>query len=88
MKLYTIGFTHKRARLSLNCCGATAFSGWWIFASAGRAVVGLCAQDDLPYSSIGWRKAALSASAGTGPTKDILKDYRADGDWDRSRAAL
>ena len=85
MKLYTIGFTQKRAE--------TFFELLWqhriqrlvdIRVSPDGQLAGFTKKDDLPYFldrlAGGCQYLHLPELA---PTKEILKDYRSDADWPR-----
>lgn len=85
MKLYTIGFTQKRAReffslLHLN--GVQRLID--IRLNPHGQLSGFARQEDLPYFlqelAAGCQYLYLPILA---PTKEILSDYRADGDWQR-----
>lgn len=85
MKLYTIGFTQKRAeefftRLREN--GVQRLVD--IRVNPHGQLSGFARQEDLPYFL---RELAAGCEyvhlPGLAPTKEILKDYRADGDWPR-----
>lgn len=85
MKLYTIGFTQKRAETFfelLRCNGVQRLVD--IRVSPDGQLAGFARKDDLPYFldhlANGCGYVHLPELA---PTKDILKDYRADGDWAR-----
>ncbi len=83
MKLYTIGFTQKRAEeffnlLRLNRVGMLVD----IRVNPGGQLSGFAKQEDLPYFL-----RELAGGCGyvhlpeLAPTKEILKQYREDGDW-------
>ena len=85
MKLYTIGFTQKRAQeffslLRLN--GVQRLID--IRLNPHGQLSGFARQEDLPYFL-----QELAAGCGylylptLSPTKEILSNYRADGDWPR-----
>lgn len=85
MKLYTIGFTQKRAETFfelLRCSGIQRLVD--IRVSPDGQLSGFARKDDLPYFldrlADGCAYLHLPELA---PTKDILKDYRAAGDWQR-----
>jgi len=85
MKLYTIGFTQKRARQFFDLLRANAIQRLVdIRINPHGQLSGFARQEDLPYF--------LQELAGNcqyihlpplAPTKEILKDYRADADWPR-----
>ncbi len=88
MKLYTIGFTQKRAeefftRLREN--GVQRLVD--IRVNPHGQLSGFAKQEDLPYFlrelAEGCRYIHLPVLA---PTKEILKDYRSDSDWARYAA--
>ena len=83
MKLYTIGFTQKRAEtffelLRLN--GVKRLVD--IRLKPGGQLSGFAKQDDLPYFlsrlADGCEYIHMPVLA---PTEEILTDYRSDGDW-------
>ncbi len=85
MKLYTIGFTQKRAETFfelLRCNGIQRLVD--IRVSPDGQLSGFTRKDDLPYFldrlADGCEYVHRPELA---PTKEILKDYRADRDWDR-----
>jgi uncharacterized protein (DUF488 family) len=85
MKLYTIGFTQKRAETFfelLRCNGVQRLVD--IRVSPDGQLSGFARKDDLPYFldrlTDGCAYVHLPELA---PTKAILKDYRVAGDWDR-----
>ena len=85
MKLYTLGFTQKTAQEFfelLRTHGVRRLVD--IRVHPGGQLSGFARQDDLPYFldklADGCAYVHLPALA---PTKEILKDYRADGDWPR-----
>jgi uncharacterized protein (DUF488 family) len=85
MRLYTIGFTQKRAEIFFELLrqhGVQRIID--IRLNPGGQLSGFAKQDDLPY--------LLSRLAGgcqyvhmpeLAPTKEILSDYRSDSDWPR-----
>lgn len=85
MKLYTIGFTQKRAETFFDLLKEHEIQQLVdIRLHPGGQLSGFAKQDDLPYF--------LSKLAGDcryiylpelAPTKEILDDYRKDSDWDR-----
>jgi uncharacterized protein (DUF488 family) len=85
MKLYTLGFTQKRAE---EFFGLLRMNGVRrlvdIRLNPGGQLSGFAKQEDLPYFlrelADGCHYLHLTLLA---PTKEILKDYRADGDWAR-----
>ena len=85
MKLYTIGFTQKRAEtffelLSLN--GIKRLVD--IRLNPGGQLSGFAKQEDLPFflsRLVGGCKYIHMPELT--PTKEILNDYRSDGDWHR-----
>ncbi|MCL5998889.1 MAG: DUF488 domain-containing protein [Chloroflexi bacterium] len=83
MKLFTIGFTQKRAEeffglLRLNGVGKLMD----IRLNPGGQLSGFAKQEDLPYFlrelAAGCEYVHIPELA---PTKEILKDYRNDNDW-------
>ncbi len=85
MKIYTIGFTQKRAQdffELLRRHGVQRLVD--IRLNPGGQLAGFAKQDDLPYFL-----AALAAGCQyvympeLSPTKELLKDYRQDSDWVR-----
>lgn len=85
MQLFTLGFTQKSARQFfglLNDHGVRQLID--IRVNPHGQLSGFARQDDLPYFldelADHCRYLHLPVLA---PTKDILKDYRADGDWPR-----
>jgi uncharacterized protein (DUF488 family) len=85
MKLYTIGFTQKRAETFFELLRHNGIQRLVdIRVSPDGQLAGFARKDDLPYF--------LDRLAGgcvylhlpeLAPTKEILKDYRTDGDWQR-----
>lgn len=85
MKLYTIGFTQKTAQAFFELLRAHGVQRLIdIRVNPGGQLSGFAKQDDLPYLldnlAAGCAYLHLPNLA---PTKDILKDYRTDGDWPR-----
>jgi uncharacterized protein (DUF488 family) len=85
MKLYTIGFTQKRAETFfelLRWHGVKRLVD--IRVSPEGQLSGFAKKDDLPFLldrlADGCAYAHMSELA---PTKEILKDYRRDSDWAR-----
>lgn len=83
MKLYTIGFTRKRAEVFFELLRKHGVQRLVdIRLNPGGQLAGFAKKDDLPYflSKLagGCRYAHLPDLA---PTKEILKAYRADSDW-------
>jgi uncharacterized protein (DUF488 family) len=85
MELYTIGFTHKRAERFFGLLRAQAVACLVdIRLNPGGQLSGFAKQDDLPYllrelaNGCAYRHMPELA-----PTKEILKQYRADHDWAR-----
>jgi uncharacterized protein (DUF488 family) len=88
MHLYTIGFAGKRAERFfglLSDHGVRRLID--IRLNPGGQLAGFAKRDDLPYFlrrlANGCDYVHLAALA---PTKQMLKDYRADGDWERYAA--
>lgn len=85
MKLYTIGFTQKRAETFFELLRQNGIHRLVdIRLNPGGQLSGFAKQDDLPYF--------LSKLAGDcqyiylpelAPTREILEDYRKDSDWNR-----
>ena len=85
MKLYTIGFTQKRAETFFELLRRNRIRRLVdIRVSPDGQLSGFARRDDLPYFldrlANGCVYVHLPELA---PTKEILKDYRADGDWER-----
>ncbi len=85
MKLYTIGFTQKRAETFFELLRQNGVQRLVdIRVSPDGQLSGFAKKDDLPYFlerlAAGCEYVHLPELA---PTKEILKDYRADGDWER-----
>ncbi len=85
MKLYTIGFTQKRAETFFELLRRNGIQRLVdIRVSPDGQLSGFARKDDLPYFLDrlvdGCAYVHLPELA---PTKEILKDYRADNDWDR-----
>lgn len=85
MKLYTIGFTQKRAETFFERLRRNGIQRLVdIRVSPDGQLSGFARKDDLPYFldrlAEGCGYLHLPELA---PTKEILKDYRADGDWSR-----
>jgi len=85
MKLYTIGFTQKTAEsffTLLHRNGVRRLVD--IRVNPGGQLSGFAKQDDLPYllRELADRCEYIHLPL-LAPTKEILKDYRADGDWPR-----
>jgi uncharacterized protein (DUF488 family) len=85
MKLYTIGFTQKRAETFFELLRRSGIQRLVdIRVSPDGQLSGFARKDDLPYFldrlADGCAYLHLPELA---PTKEILKDYRADGDWRR-----
>ena len=85
MRLYTIGFTHKRAETFFELLrqhGVRRVVD--IRLNPGGQLSGFAKQDDLPYLlsklAAGCQYVHMPELA---PTKEILTDYRADADWPR-----
>ena len=83
MKLYTIGFTQKRARQFFDLLRANAIQRLVdIRINPHGQLSGFARQEDMPYflqelaDNCQYIYLPLLA-----PTKEILKDYRADKDW-------
>ena len=85
MRLYTIGFTHKRAETFFELLrqhGVRRLVD--IRLKPGGQLSGFAKQGDLPYflSKLASGCQYIQAPE-LGPTKEILGDYRADADWPR-----
>lgn len=85
MKLYTIGFTQKRAETFFELLRRNGVQRLIdIRVSPEGQLAGFARKNDLPYFldrlAAGCQYVHLPELA---PTKDILKEYRADGDWAR-----
>lgn len=85
MKLYSIGFTQKRAEAFFSLLQQYSIQRLVdIRVSPDGQLSGFAKKDDFPYflSKLvpGCRYVYMPELA---PTKEILKDYRADGDWAR-----
>ncbi len=85
MKLYTIGFTQKHAETFFELLRYNGIQRLVdIRISPDGQLSGFARKDDLPYFldrlANGCAYVHLPELA---PTKEILKDYRADGDWNR-----
>ena len=85
MKLYTIGFTQKRAQTFFELLQRNGIQRLVdIRVSPDGQLAGFARKDDLPYflDRLAGGCAYLHLPE-LAPTKDILKDYRTDGDWQR-----
>jgi uncharacterized protein (DUF488 family) len=85
MKLYTIGFTQKRAETffeMLRCNSVQRLVD--IRINPDGQLSGFARKDDLPYF-LNWLAdgCAYVHLPELAPTKEILKDYRVDNDWNR-----
>jgi uncharacterized protein (DUF488 family) len=85
MKLYTIGFTQKRAEAFFGLLGRHAIQRVVdIRLNPGGQLSGFAQGEDLPYFlsrlAGGCRYVHVPLLA---PSKEILQDYRADADWSR-----
>jgi uncharacterized protein (DUF488 family) len=85
MRLYTIGFTQKRAETFFGLLRRNGIQRLVdIRVSPDGQLSGFARKEDLPYFldrlADGCAYLHLPDLA---PTKEILKDYRADGDWKR-----
>lgn len=85
MKLYTIGFTQKRAETFFELLRRNGVQRLIdIRVSPEGQLAGFARKNDLPYFldrlAAGCQYVHLPELA---PTKDILKEYRAGGDWAR-----
>lgn len=83
MKLYTIGFTQKSAQQFFECLKTNSVRQLIdIRISPQGQLSGFARQEDLPYFleelAGGCKYLYLPVLA---PTKEILKQYRTDGDW-------
>jgi len=85
MKIYTLGFTQKTAREFFELLRTNNVRSLVdIRLHPGGQLSGFAKQEDLPYFlrelANGCEYLHLPLLA---PTKEILKDYRADNDWGR-----
>ena len=85
MKLYTIGFTHKRAEKFFELLRANGVGKLVdIRLNPGGQLSGFAKQEDLPYFL---RELAAGCDyvhmLELAPTKELLKRYHTDHDWDR-----
>jgi len=85
IKLYTIGFTQKRAEVFFELLRQHGIKRLIdIRVSPDGQLAGFTKRDDLPYFldrlAGGCQYLHLPELA---PTKEILKDYRSDADWPR-----
>jgi len=85
MKLYTIGFTQKRAETFFELLRQHGVQRLVdIRLNPGGQLSGFAKQDDLPYFlsrlAAGCQYIHVPELA---PTKEILSDYRSDSDWSR-----
>jgi uncharacterized protein (DUF488 family) len=85
MKLYTMGFTQKTAREFFELLRTNGVRRLVdIRVNPSGQLSGFAKQEDLPYFlcelADGCEYLHMPALA---PTQEILKDYRADGDWPR-----
>jgi uncharacterized protein (DUF488 family) len=85
MKLYTIGFTQKRAEVFFELLRQHGVQRLVdIRLNPGGQLAGFAKQDDLPYFlsklATGCQYAHMPELA---PTKEILSDYRSDSDWSK-----
>jgi len=88
MKLYTIGFTQKRAEVFFDLLREHGVQRLVdIRISPDGQLSGFARKDDLPYFlsrlADGCQYVHMPELA---PTKEILKDYRSDSDWPRFAA--
>jgi uncharacterized protein (DUF488 family) len=83
MKLYTIGFTQKTAQEFFELlCAHSVRRLMDIRVNPGGQLSGFAKQDDLPYLLDRLAEGCAYRHLPTlAPTKEILKDYRTDGDW-------
>ena len=85
MRLYTIGFTQKRAEIFFELLRQHGVQRLVdIRLNPGGQLSGFAKQDDLPYFlsrlAAGCQYIHIPELA---PTKEILGDYRSDSDWSR-----
>ena len=85
MKLYTIGFTQKSAQTFFERLRQNGIQKLVdIRVNPHGQLSGFARQEDLPYFL---RQLAAGCAYAhrpeLAPTKEILKEYRADGDWPR-----
>ena len=85
MELYTVGFTHKRAEKFFGLLRSHAVMRLVdIRLNPGGQLSGFAKQEDLPYllrelaAGCGYLHLPMLA-----PSREILKQYRADHDWAR-----
>lgn len=85
MNIFTIGFTHKSAETFFECLRANGIQKLVdIRVNPHGQLSAFARQEDLPYFlrrlADGCAYQHLPELA---PTKELLKNYRADGDWPR-----
>jgi len=85
MRLYTIGFTHKRAEQFFGLLRLNHMQKLLdVRLHPGGQLAGFAKQEDLPYFlrelAAGCMYVHMPELA---PTKEILKDYHDDHDWSR-----
>lgn len=88
MKIYTIGFTKKRAEIFFELLRQNGIQRLLdIRLNPGGQLSGFAKHEDLPYFlyhlSSGCRYIHIPDLA---PTKEILNDFRTDGNWSRYEA--
>ena len=85
MQLFTIGFTQKTAREFFNLLKANGVRRLVdIRINPGGQLSGFAKQEDLPYFLSELAEGCQYVHRPElAPTKELLKDYRADGDWPR-----
>lgn len=85
MKIYTIGFTQKRAEVFFELLRQHGVKRLIdIRVSPDGQLSGFAKKDDLPYFLARLAEACQYVHMPElAPTKEILKDYRGDSDWPR-----
>jgi uncharacterized protein (DUF488 family) len=85
MKIYTIGFTQKRAELFFDLLRLNGVQRLIdIRVHPDGQLSGFARKDDLPYFLSKLADGCQYVhTLELAPTKEILKDYRTDSDWNR-----
>ena len=85
MQVFTIGFTQKTAQEFFNLLKANGVRRLVdIRINPGGQLSGFAKQEDLPYFLSELAEGCQYVHRPElAPTKELLKDYRADGDWPR-----
>jgi uncharacterized protein (DUF488 family) len=85
MNIFTIGFTHKSAETFFECLRENGIQKLVdIRVNPHGQLSGFARQEDLPYFlSLLADGCAYAYMPELAPTKEILKEYRAGGDWPR-----